>query len=56
MKIKTAAIFAAMDSTPEELKVTCKEAFHIDTVAHGISHKVEWANVHNTWLSARVNV
>ena len=55
-KIRNAATFAAMDSTAEDLKETCKEAFGIDPSKYGISHKVEWANVHNAWLASKVNV
>ena len=34
-KIKTAAIFAAMDTTVEELKETVREAFGVDTAKYG---------------------
>ena len=55
-QIETAAIIAAMDSSAEDLKITCKEASGIDTAKHGVPHKVNWANVHNAWMAARVNV
>ena len=54
-KIKSAAIFAAMDTTVEELKETVREAFGVDTAKFGLPHKVEWANIHNAWLSVKVN-
>ena len=53
--IKTAAIFAAMDITVEELKETVRESFGVDTAKYGLPHKVEWANIHNAWLSVKVN-
>ena len=37
-KIKNAAIFAAMDTTAEELKETVREAFGIDTAKCGLPH------------------
>ena len=53
-KIKTAATFAAMDTTVEELKETVREAFGVDTAKYGLPHKVESANIHNAWLSVKV--
>ena len=38
-KIKSAAIFAAMDTTAEELKDTVREAFGVDTAKYGLPHK-----------------
>ena len=55
-KIRNAAIFAATDSTAEELKDTCKETFFIDASEHGATNKVEWANVHHAWFAAKMNV
>ena len=52
-KIKTAATFAAMDTIVEELKETVREAFGVDTAKYGLPHKVEWANIHNAWLSVK---
>ena len=54
-KIKDAAIFAAMDTTAEELKDTVREAFGVDTAKYGLPHKVEWANIRNAWLAVKVN-
>ena len=54
-KIKTAAIFAAMDTTVDELKETVREAFGVDTAKYGLPHKVEWANIHNARLAVKVN-
>ena len=54
-KIKNAAIFAAMKTTAEELKDTVREAFGVDTAKYALPHKVEWANIHNAWLAAKVN-
>ena len=34
--IKTAAIFAAMDTTMKELKETVREAFGVDTAKYGL--------------------
>ena len=53
-RIKHAATFAAMDTTPEELKDTVREAFGVDTAKYGQPHKVEWANIHNAWLASNV--
>ena len=55
-RIKNAATFAAMDTTPEELKDTVREAFGVDTAKYGVPHKVEWANIHNAWLASKVNL
>ena len=55
-QIKDVSLFTAMDSTAEELKDTCREAFCIDSAKHGFTHKRDWAKVHNAWLSAKVNV
>ena len=46
-RIQNAATFAAMDSSPEELKSTIRDALGVDT---------EWANTHNAWLAAKVNL
>ena len=54
-KIKNAPIFAAMDTTAEEVKDTVREAFGSDTVKYGSPYKVEWANIHNPGLAAKVN-
>ena len=45
-RIKNGATFAAMDTTPEELKDTVREACGV----------VEWTNKHNAWLAAKVNL
>ena len=50
-----AATFAAMDTTPKELEDTVREAFGVDIAKYGLPHKVEWANIHNAWLAAKVN-
>ena len=49
-------LFAAMDSTAEELKDTVREAFGVDTAKYGLPHKVEWAKIHNAWLASKVNL
>ena len=49
--IKNAGTFAAMDTTPKELKDTVREALGVDTAKYGLPHKVEWANIHNAWLA-----
>ena len=54
--IKNTAIFAAMDTTPEELKDTVHEAVGVDTAKYGLPLKVEWANIHNAWLASKVNL
>ena len=41
-RIKNAATFAAIDTTPEVLKDTVPEALGVDTAKHGLPHKVEW--------------
>ena len=55
-RMKNAANFAAMDTTPEEPKDTVRDAFGVDTTKYGLPHKVEWANIHNAWLAAKVNL
>ena len=45
-----------MDTTPEELKDTVREAFGVDTAKYGLPHKVEWANIHNAWSASKVNL
>ena len=54
-KMKTAAMFAAMDTSVEELKETVREASGVDTAKYGLLHTVKWANIHNAWLSVKVN-
>ena len=55
-RIINAATFAAMDTTPEELKDSVREAFGVDTAKFGLLHKVEWANIHNAWLASKVSL
>ena len=50
---KNASFLAAIDSTAEDLKDTCREASGIDCAKHGFLHKVEWANVQNASLLAK---
>ena len=45
-----------MDTTPEELKDTVREAFGVDTAKYGLPHKVKWAHIHNAWLASKVNL